>query len=69
MKYKKILLLGSLALSSVAFAQRTQEYTAQSVQFQKALSLYHQKQYKSAQHFFQKELQNSENLNRSVNTI
>ena len=44
MKYKKILLLGSLALSSVAFAQRTQEYTAQSVQFQKALSLYHQKQ-------------------------
>lgn len=61
MKYKKILLLGSLALSSVAFAQRTQEYTAQSVQFQKALSLYHQKQYKSAQHFFQKELQNSDN--------
>ncbi|MDO4881579.1 MAG: tetratricopeptide repeat protein [Capnocytophaga sp.] len=61
MKYKKILLLGGLVLSTVAFAQRTEVYTAKNALFQKALSLYHQKQYEPAQHFFQKELQNSEN--------
>lgn len=57
MKYKNIFFLTGLLVSGATLAQRTAHYTAGNASLQKALSLYHQKQYKASEHLLKKELQ------------